>query len=113
VQVSARTFSGDDDGERGAKDNIRFVYIKAAEGVTLTDRDFARNWAAAASAGLRRGAYQFFSLCDPGIAQARSFLRTVPRGPRALPPAVDLGRAGNCRSRPSATAVGSQSALAW
>lgn len=91
-----------------AQDHIRFAYIKATEGTTFIDRDFARNWAGAGSAGLRRGAYQFFSLCDPGTAQARTFLRTVPKDPGALPPAVDLELSGNCRSRPSAAVVGTQ-----
>jgi len=90
-------YQGRIDWTRVAEDHIRFAYIKADEGVTLVDRDFARNWAGAASAGVRRGAYQFFSLCDPGITQAQSFLRTVPRDAGALPPAVDLELAGNCR----------------
>jgi lysozyme len=106
VDVSA--YQGRIDWTRVAEDHIRFAYIKADEGVTLVDRDFARNWAGAASAGVRRGAYQFFSLCDPGITQAQSFLRTVPRDAGALPPAVDLELAGNCRSRPSVAVVGAQ-----
>ena len=36
---------------------IAFAFIKATEGTTFTDPDFARNWAAAGELGIRRGAY--------------------------------------------------------
>ena len=50
--------------------------------------------------GWSAGAYHFFTLCSPGRAQAEHFIATVPRVP-ALPPAVDLELAGNCKERPS------------
>jgi lysozyme len=80
-----------------AGDDITAVYIKATEGQTFVDQRFAENWAGAASAGLRRGAYRFFSLC-PGAAQAANFLRVVPKDRDALPPALDL-EWGACKDR--------------
>ena len=40
-------------------DGFQFAIIKASEGGTFVDPDFASNWAAAKAAGLVRGAYCF------------------------------------------------------
>ncbi len=93
------------DWRRVAADNIDFAYIKATEGVDFTDRRFAENWREADRAGVRRGAYHFFTLCGSGAEQAAHFVRTAPPEARALPPAVDLELAGNCKDRPSRTKV--------
>jgi lysozyme len=106
--IDVSSYQGNIDWGLVARDDVRFAYIKATEGATLVDPDFARNWAAAARAGLARGAYHYFSLCDPGLVQARNFLRTVPRARTALAPAVDLELAGNCSARPSRAVVGAQ-----
>jgi lysozyme len=96
---------GSIDWTRVAADDIDFAYIKATEGRDHTDTSFARNWSAAGEAGLDRGAYHFFTLCTDGAQQARHFLSVVPGDAGALPPAVDLELAGNCRARPSAKVV--------
>jgi len=75
---------------------VDFAYIKASEGGDHRDRRFAENWAGAEAAGIRRGAYHFFTLCRPGADQAANFIAAVPLDPRALPPAVDLEYMGNC-----------------
>lgn len=79
----------------------RFVYIKATEGGDFTDTRFLENWEKSKKAGFSRGAYHFFTLCRPGIEQAKHFLATVPRDKEALPPVVDLEFGGNCSQRPS------------
>ncbi len=79
---------------------VDFAYIKATEGGDHVDRRFAANWRAASAAGIRRGAYHFFTLCRSGAEQAANFVRTVPVEPNALPPAVDLEYLGNCNERP-------------
>ena len=84
-----------------ADDRIDFAYIKATEGGDFVDERFAANWMGAGSAGLRRGAYHFFTLCTPGAMQARHFLTVVPEDPDALPPAVDVELAENCADRPA------------
>jgi lysozyme len=96
------------DWMRVAADDISFAYIKATEGGDFTDDRFEENWSGSAEAGLARGAYHFFTLCTSGEAQASHFLLTVPRDAEALPPAVDLELAGNCKERPSANAVRSE-----
>ncbi|MBV9950810.1 MAG: lysozyme M1 (1,4-beta-N-acetylmuramidase) [Acidimicrobiia bacterium] len=103
--IDVSNHQGTIDWEQVAADNIDFTYIKATEGGDHTDASFARNWRAADRAGLERGAYHFFTLCTPGLDQARHFLSVVREDPGSLPPAVDLELAGNCRARPSASAV--------
>jgi len=88
-----------------ASDDIAFAYIKASEGGDHTDARFRQNWAGAEEAGVRRGAYHFFTLCRPGAEQAEHFLRTAPPVGSALPPAVDLELVGNCSQRPEREAV--------
>jgi lysozyme len=103
VDVSAH--QGRIDWAKVRTDHIRFAYIKATEGSDHVDRRFAENWSGASSAGIRVGAYHFFTLCTPGAAQAENFLRTVQLTPGSLPPALDLELAGNCKARPDAPTV--------
>ncbi len=98
IDVSAH--QGSIDWDRVAHDDISFAYIKATEGGDFVDRRFAVNWAGARRAGIAVGAYHFFSLCTSGTVQARHFLDTARPDGTALPPAVDLELAGNCRARP-------------
>jgi lysozyme len=85
------------------KAKVDFVYIKATEGVDYTDHLFASNWQGAQRADIKRGAYHFFSLCKPGIDQARNFIKTVKLSKGDLPPAIDLEFGGNCTKIPSRT----------
>jgi len=80
-----------------ANDGVAFAYIKASEGAEHVDPRFRDNWEAAARAGLKRGAYHFFTLCRPGAAQAAHFIAVVPSDPAALPPALDMEHKGPCR----------------
>jgi lysozyme len=83
-----------------AGDGVQFAYIKATEGADFQDNQFAANCREAAAAGIACGAYHYFRLGTPGLAQARNFLRTVPRDSLPLPPAVDLETWGNASARP-------------
>ncbi|MGQ0533441.1 MAG: glycoside hydrolase family 25 protein [Caulobacteraceae bacterium] len=84
-----------------AADDIAFAYIKATEGADHVDPRFAFNWEHAAAAGLYRGGYHFFTLCQPGARQASNFIAVVPRVEAALPPALDLEHMGPCREGPT------------
>jgi lysozyme len=66
---------------------------------------FARNWAEAKNAGVKRGAYHFFTLCRLASDQATNFIATVPREAGALPPVIDLEFGGNCEARPQREVV--------
>ena len=84
-----------------AADNVAFAYIKATEGGDHVDPRFALNWNESGAAGLYRGAYHFFTLCQPGARQAANFIATVPREAGTLPPALDLEHMGPCRQGPT------------
>ena len=74
----------------------QFCFIKASEGSRDVDASFQRNWQAAATTGLIRGAYHFFRPQVPVSTQADLFARTVgPLQPGDLRPALDMeGTAG-------------------
>ena len=84
-----------------AADNVAFAYIKATEGATHMDTLFAFNWEQARRAGLYRGAYHFFTQCQPGAVQAANFIAVVPVTPDALPSALDMEHMGPCREGPT------------
>jgi lysozyme len=88
-----------------AGQSVDFAYIKASEGGDHRDARFAENWVGAAKAGIRRGAYHFFTLCRPGAQQAANFIASAPPEPDALPPAVDLEYGGNCAAPPPRAAL--------
>ncbi len=99
--IDISNHQGPIDWRRVPADDIDIAYIKSTEGRAWVDASYARNWRESGDAGLRRGAYHFFTLCAPGVAQAENFLRTAPPDPAALPPSVDLELRGNCSARPS------------
>lgn len=88
-----------------ASQDIAFAYIKATEGATHTDTRFSENWDQAGAAGLYRGAYHFFTLCQPGARQAANFIAVVPRMANALPHALDMEHMGPCREGPMMTDI--------
>lgn len=69
---------------------VRFVFIKATEGATLSDRNFDRNWQAAESLGFRRGAYHFFHPTRDPIKQANNFIRHVALSSGDFAPVLDF-----------------------
>lgn len=70
--------------------NIKFVYLKATEGKAYLDATFQQNWKGASAAGLKVGAYHFFSASSSGEEQAQNFITNVPKVKGALPPAIDI-----------------------
>ncbi|HEX3553113.1 MAG TPA: GH25 family lysozyme [Thermoanaerobaculia bacterium] len=66
-----------------------FAFIKATDGETYVDPDFAQNWTGAAAAGVLRGAYHFFRAEDSPQAQVDLFWKTV-GGNGELPLVVDV-----------------------
>jgi lysozyme len=69
---------------------IRFVFIKATEGMFSVDPYFQRNWREAPKAGITCGAYHYFKPKKSGEWQARFFLQTVNFETGDLPPVVDI-----------------------
>ncbi|WP_082620984.1 glycoside hydrolase family 25 protein [Nocardioides sp. Soil796] len=88
------------DWPRVAADGIDFAYLKATEGSGFTDDRFATNAREARAAGLRVGAYHYYTLCARPEAQADHFVATLQPARTNLPPVVDLELIGNCDPPP-------------
>jgi lysozyme len=100
VDVSA--FQGDIDWAEIKNQDIEFAFIKATEGSSFTDPSFRTNYANATAAGLRVGAYHFFSFDTPGAAQAAHFISEVGKTDTMLPPVIDVELYGNYTKNPPA-----------
>lgn len=86
-----------------------FVYVQASTGADKTDPRFARNFAAARTAGLNVGAVHRFDPCILADRQTASFVTVVPRTAEMLPPVIALsGTAGHCAKPVSDAAVESE-----
>lgn len=83
-----------------AGQDIDFAYVKATEGSSHTDEKFAENYAGARGAGLKTGAYHFFSFDSAGISQAEHFIRMVEAFEGMMAPAVDVEFYGNKKENP-------------
>lgn len=77
---------------------IGFVFVKATEGISRTDRLFRRNWTALGRVGLPRGAYHFFLANRDAGAQAKNFIDMVKLEAGDLPPVLDVEDAMGLRS---------------
>lgn len=65
------------DWQRVRSSGVRFVFIKATEGLAYTDSTFVPNWESAGASGLLRGAYCFFHPNQDAKQQADRFVRTI------------------------------------
>ncbi len=74
---------------------LRFVIVKATEGLTLTDEDFNDNFYQARANGLIRGAYHFYIPGADPREQALFFLRQAHLEPGDIPPILDIERRGD------------------
>jgi GH25 family lysozyme M1 (1,4-beta-N-acetylmuramidase) len=59
------------------KGRISFAFIKATEGMTVIDPEFAANWQAAKAMGIVRGAYHFAHPRNGAANDSRAFVDTV------------------------------------
>ena len=71
---------------------IRFVFIKATEGLLKADPYFKRNWSEAKKFGIPCGAYHFFRPRKSGLWQARFFVQSTSLENGGLPPVADVER---------------------
>lgn len=91
------------DWKKAKKAGIEFVFVKATEGKDDRDVKFQKYWNGAARAGVERGAYHFYYFCAPPEAQARNYIRRVPKSQSSLPPVLDVEwnpESPTCRKRP-------------
>ena len=74
-----------------AQADVRFAFIRVADGLLFKDLTFEENWRAAKAAGIPRGAYHFFDPTEDAIEQAQLFVETVGQlEPGDLPPVLDF-----------------------
>ena len=69
---------------------ISFIFIKSTEGVTVTNKFYADDYAKARKHGIPIGAYHFFSLKTSGAAQAKHFIKHTKFQKGDLPPVLDV-----------------------
>jgi lysozyme len=69
---------------------IKFAFIKATEGVTITDTRFKRNWEEAKKNHIIRGAYHFFYSTRDPLLQAKNFKNKVTLESGDLAPVLDI-----------------------
>jgi lysozyme len=86
-------------------DGVDFVYLRATYGATGRDTTFETNWHDVYAAGLRRGAYHRYSLCQLAVDQANNFNTVVPHDGDALPAAVLVDFDADCPARPAREVV--------
>ena len=98
--VDVSSYQGMIDWKTLAAQDISFVFIKATEGSTFVDDNFAYNYSEARKTGLRVGAYHFFSYDSEGSTQADNFIKTVENSEGMLPPVIDLEFYGDKRQNP-------------
>lgn len=103
IDVSAHNGTIDMQAVRHA--GYEFVFIKATEGKTFTDRNFRTNYNKALQAGLKIGVYHFFRFDRDGVEQAINLLKTVGSRQPQLGLAIDVEKAGNPDTIPEAKVI--------
>lgn len=78
-------------------DSVRFIIIKASEGVSHRDKKFLKNYRNAVNAGMKVGAYHYFRKGSDGEAQARNFLSVLKGTHLDMPLVIDVEDWGNDR----------------
>ncbi len=101
--VDVSSYQGDIDWDTLAAQGIQFAFIKATEGSSFVDPQFAANFANAAKTDLRIGAYHFFSYDSSGQTQADNFIANVSKTD-SLPPVIDVEFYGDKEANPPAKA---------
>ena len=83
-----------------AEAGYSFVWLKASEGVSFRDANFALNYDKARHAGLKTGAYHFFRFDRDGVEQARNLLGVIGKRKLELGIAIDVEESGNATGVP-------------
>lgn len=69
---------------------IKFIFIKATEGISIRDSKFQRNWDSSRKAGILRGAYHFYRPSVDAKRQFDLFKSRVQIDSGDLPPVLDV-----------------------
>ena len=82
-----------------AAQEIDFAFVKATEGSEHQDTMFHKFWREIKEAGIKRGAYHFFSPFSPAADQAKHFINTVKLQKGDLPPVLDAEITGKLQNK--------------
>lgn len=93
--IDVSRHNGDIDFEEVASEGVKFAFIKASEGESLRDPNFAVNYDKAGRAGLKTGAYHFFRFDIDGVPQGRNFLKALGNRTPDLDLVIDVEESGN------------------
>ena len=99
--VDVTHHQGEIDWASTAASSVKFVYVRAGDGLA-PDTRFTSNWAGAAGAGVLRGAYQSLRPSQDPVAQAEAFLAALESNPLLdddLPPAVMIASDGSSSAK--------------
>ncbi len=88
--VDASKWQGEVDWGKVRAAGVRFAWVKATQGRSVTDKTYSRNAAGLRAAGIPHGAYLFWEPETDPAAQAEHFARTVKLLPGDLRPVVDV-----------------------
>ncbi len=88
IDVSA--WQGAIDWRRVAASGVEFSFIRVSDGTHSIDSRFTQNWSGARSAGVLRGAYQFFRAGQDVRAQANIMIDALRADPGELAPVIDV-----------------------
>ncbi len=83
------------------KDNVRFVYLKTTEGMSVEDQKYKEYYEGAKKAGMRVGTYHFFIFERDAHKQVRFFLTHLRYEKGDLPPVVDVEYESRNRRKPA------------
>ena len=89
--IDVSYYQGTIDWARVKAEGIEFAFIRLSDGEVFRDPKFDRNWAGAKTAGVIRGAYQFFRPAQNVTTQANMMIQAIGTyQPGDLPPVIDV-----------------------
>ena len=105
--VDVSYYQGNVDWAAAKADGVEFAFVRISDGLGTIDTKFEQNWAGTKSAGILRGAYQFFRPNQDALAQADLFLDKLGTlEANDLPPVIDVEAAGGLGPAAVAAQVG-------
>ncbi len=105
--IDVSYYQGTIDWNKVAQEGHKFAFIRVSDGLNYIDSKFPQNWSGAKSAGIIRGAYQFFRPNLDAVSQAQLLLDKMgPLEKGDLPPVIDVENTGNLTPSEVSTQVG-------
>ncbi len=93
--IDVSYYQGSIDWSDVRSDGVRYAFIRASHGTGFVDPKFPTYWQGAKSAGVLRGAYQYFEPDQSATAQADLLVEKIFAGGKTdLPPVIDVESTG-------------------